>query len=86
MVKGISKQVIVVHPTGKDFFEQAIFILKPEHVGTGISDEQLIQQAKCAIRNLNPDAAHKYVKWKSLLYALIGGAVSCGIWTIFLLL
>ena len=35
MVKGISRQVIVVHSPDPKLFEQAIFILKDEAVGQG---------------------------------------------------
>ena len=46
MVKGISKQVILVHSPGEELFEQAIFILKDEAVEKGITDEMLLQQAR----------------------------------------
>ena len=35
MVKGISRQVIVVHSPDPKLFEQAIFILKDNAVGVG---------------------------------------------------
>lgn len=44
MVKGVSRQVIVVEPAGQEIFEQAIFLLKdgvPE-----VSEERLLQEAK----------------------------------------
>lgn len=50
MVKGISRQVIVVHSPGEELFDQAIFILKDNAVGQGITDEKLMQEAKQAIR------------------------------------
>lgn len=37
MVKGISRQVIVVHSPDPKLFEQAIFILKDNAVGEGIT-------------------------------------------------
>ena len=47
MVKGISRQVIVVHSPDKKLFEQAIFILKDEAVGQeGITDEDLMKEAQ----------------------------------------
>lgn len=47
MVKGISRQVIVVHSPDPKLFEQAIFILKDDAVGQeGITDELLIKEAK----------------------------------------
>ena len=44
MVKGISRQVIVVEPAGQEIFEQAIFILKD--TAPKISEDQLLQEAK----------------------------------------
>ncbi len=38
MVKGISRQVIVVQGPEPKLFEQAIFILKDEAVSQGITD------------------------------------------------
>ena len=47
MVKGISKQVIVVQSTDEKLFEQAIFILNEKAVGTeGITDETLMKEVK----------------------------------------
>ncbi len=46
MVKGISRQVIVIHPQNEKLFDQAIFILKDNAVGkNGITDEQLLKEA-----------------------------------------
>ena len=47
MVKGISKQVIVVHAPEEKLFEQAIFILNENAVGQqGVTDELLMKEAK----------------------------------------
>lgn len=43
MVKGISRQVIVVHSPDPKLFEQAIFILKDGQ--KGVSDEALLKEA-----------------------------------------
>ena len=51
MVKGISRQVIVVHAPEPKLFEQAIFILKDNALGQdGVTDELLLQEAKKLIR------------------------------------
>lgn len=50
MVKGISRQVIVVQSPDPKLFEQAIFILKDTAVGEGITDEVLLKEARQAIR------------------------------------
>ncbi len=51
MVKGISRQVIVVHSPDPKLFEQAIFILKDGAVGEGITDEALVKEAQQVIRS-----------------------------------
>lgn len=50
MVKGISRQVIVVHSPEPKLFEQAIFILREDASEKGITDEQLLKEAKQAMR------------------------------------
>lgn len=50
MVKGITRQVIVVQSPGKEIFDQAIFILKDSAVKEGVTDEKLLREAKRCIR------------------------------------
>lgn len=50
MVKGISRQVILVQSPDPKLFDQAIFILKDEAVGKGITDEALLKEAQQVIR------------------------------------
>ena len=51
MVKGVSKQVIVVHSPDKTIFDQAIFILKDKAVGEGVTEEALMKEAERIIRS-----------------------------------
>ncbi len=52
MVKGISRQVIVVHSPDPKLFEQAIFILKDGVVSQeGITDDVLLREAKQILGN-----------------------------------
>ena len=46
MVKGVSRQVIVVKEPDPRFFEQAIFILKEDAFGQGVTAEQVLQEAR----------------------------------------
>ena len=48
MVKGISRQVILVHSPDRKLFEQAIFILR-EDAGE-VTEAQLLKEAERAIR------------------------------------
>lgn len=50
MVKGTSRQVIVVQTPDPKLFEQAIFILKDDAVNEGITEEALLREAQQAIR------------------------------------
>ena len=83
MVKGISRQVIVVHSPDPKLFDQAIFILKDEAVGKGITEEALLKEAQQVIRG-----PHK--KKKLYLYGPVwacGGALVTGLaWLLTILL
>lgn len=51
MVKGISRQVIVVNSPEQKLFEQAIFILNDEAVAKGVTDEMLLKSAEKLLRS-----------------------------------
>ena len=79
MVKGISRQVILVHSPETDLFEQAIFILKDS--ADSVTDEMLLKEAKRLINNPRKKRRHIGPVWAC------GGAALTGIvWllTIFL--
>ena len=70
MVKGVSKQVIVVHAPDEKLFEQAIFILKENAVdGGGVTDDALLKEAK---RLIGVSGRRKKGLW------LTGPAWACG--------
>jgi len=76
MVKGISRQVIVVQSPDPKLFEQAIFILKED--AQGVTDEALLKEADRVIRG--PLAGRK--KRKLYLYGPVwacGGAALTGL-------
>lgn len=70
MVKGISRQVILVHAPDTQLFEQAIFILKDN--SDAITDEMLLKEAKKII-----NAPRKSKKTIGPLWAF-GGALLTG--------
>ena len=86
MVKGISRQVIVVHSPDRKLFEQAIFILNEHAVGTeGITDELLLKEAQQAIRS----AGGEKKRWHRVSGPVwaFGGAALTGIaWLLTMLL
>ena len=76
MVKGVSRQVILVHAPGEELFDQAIFILKDTAVSKGVTDEMLLKQAQQVIRS---GAGKKRKLW---LYGPVwacGGAMLTGL-------
>lgn len=79
MVKGISRQVILVHPPETELFEQAIFILKDNR--KEVTDEALLKEAK---RILNAPKGKKHLAGP--VWACCGAALTGIIWlfTIFL--
>ena len=51
MVKGISRQVILVQSPEPKLFEQAIFILKDDALKEGVTDEVLLKEAQAILRS-----------------------------------
>lgn len=83
MVKGIQRQVIVVQSPDRNLFEQAIFIIKDGQ--KGISDEELLREAKRLIGNPNYSKRAKWYHYGPV-WAVAGGFVSSMIWVAILLL
>lgn len=84
MVKGISRQVIVVHAPDPKLFEQAIFILKDGAMDTGgVTDEQLLKEARQLIR----ESANKGRRnIRGPLWAAGGAALTGILWALTILL
>ena len=85
MVKGISRQVIVVQSPDPEMFEQAIFILKDEAIGkSGVTEEMLLREAN---RMINRPASNK--RFRILQFGpawACGGAILTGlVWLLTLL-
>ena len=80
MVKGTSRQVIVVHSPGEELFDQAIFILKDKAVGQGITDEKLLKEAKAVIHGANREDETPWMYGP--LWACGGAAVTAVLWLI----
>ena len=72
MVKGISRQVILVDSPDTKLFEQAIFILKDN--AEGITDEMLLKEARRVInrpKNARPFRGAAWACGGALLTAII---------------
>ena len=82
MVKGISKQVIVVHSQDRKLFDQAIFILSDDATkNEGVTDDMLLREANKLIR-------HPYSREKEnvllprVLFAALGALLTGAVWVI----
>lgn len=71
MVKGTSRQVIVVKSPDRKLFEQAIFILRED--AEGVSDEMLLQEAQLAAQQASRRLVPHRAVWA------FGGAVVTGL-------
>ncbi len=78
MVKGITKQVVLVRPQEKRLFEQAIFILRDDQAA-GVSEQALLQEATQAAMNV-PAGGRRRALW-----LLLGALCASGVWTAILL-
>lgn len=81
MVKGISKQVIVVHSQDRTLFDQAIFILSDRAIRKeGITDSMLLREADRLVRHAVPTRKRNLL-WK-ISYFLAGAMLSTLLWLI----
>ena len=76
MVKGISRQVIMVDAPEPKLFEQAIFILKDDL--EGVSDEALLKEAQQVIHGQDKAARKRHI-WLYGAFWAAAGALATGI-------
>lgn len=81
MVKGVSRQVIVVHAQDTEMFEQAIFILKDN--AKTYTDEALLKEAK---RLLHSSAPTRRLGAYGPVWACAGAVTTAFIWLLTVLL
>lgn len=77
MVKGISRQVIVVQSPDQKLFEQAIFILRDDQ--PPVSDEVLLKEAKRLI-NMPPKGKGKQMYLPGPVWACSGALLTAAVW------
>ena len=83
MVKGVSRQVIVVHSPDPKLFEQAIFILRDEVVGQeGITDDLLLKEARQAIRSPGKPMKRRKLYFYGPVWACGGAMVTGIVWLV----
>ena len=83
MVKGITRQVYVVHSPDKKLFEQAIFVLRED--AAEVTDEMLLQEAQRAIRQPGGEKRRSLSAYGPV-WACGGAAVTGLIWLMTVLL
>ena len=86
MVKGISRQVIVVNAPEPKLFEQAIFILKDSVLKEGITDEILMKEAQKLIRGHSTHPQKRRFYLHGAFWAMAGAVMTGIIWLITVLL
>lgn len=83
MVKGISRQVIVVHAPDPKLFEQAIFILREDALAQGgITEEVLLKEAGKLVNSSQKRRSRPH----GVLYALAGALLVGLAWVITVLI
>ena len=76
MVKGISRRVVVVDSPDQRYFEQAIFIVRNDAAGEGVTAQALVEEARRVARNYAGGDHGRFSRaWRELtpaVYPLIG--------------
>lgn len=73
MVKGTTRQVLVVRPQESDLFEQAIFLLREEALEQhGVTEQALLEEAAALPPHRRPHDRAAGIP--ALLYAAMGAA------------
>ena len=83
MVKGISKQVIVVHSPDKELFDQAIFILRDEAVEKGFTEDLLLKEAR---KTICTSGRKRYLRYYGPVWACGGAMATAAVWLLTILL
>jgi hypothetical protein len=78
MVKGISRQVIVVDTPEPKLFEQAIFILKDDM--EGVTDEALLKEAQQMIHSRDKSDRKRHIWLYGAFWAAAGALATAAVW------
>ena len=76
MVKGISRRVVVLDSPDQRFFEQAIFIVRNDAAGEGVSSRELVEEARRVAHRYASGSGNRFGRgWRALnpaAYVLMG--------------
>ena len=80
MVKGISRRVVVVDSPDRRYFEQAIFIVRNDAAGEGVSARELVEEARRGAQEYTGGAGlrKRMDQMPPVLWSLTG-AGACGL-------
>ena len=82
MVKGISRRVVVVESPDQRFFEQAIFIVRNDAAGRGVTSRELVEEARRVAKNYAGGGKNsgRLGALHPAVYALMGAAAIGFVW------
>lgn len=88
MVKGISRRVVVVDSPDRRYFEQAIFIVRNDAAGEGVSARELVEEARRVAQEYTGGAGlqKRINQLPPVLWALTGAGVCALVWLLVSLL
>lgn len=86
MVKGVSRQVIVVHAPEPKLFDQAIFILNENAAQNGITEEALLKEAEHVIRTGSQCERRRKIYYYGAFWAGAGALAMGAVWLAAILL
>lgn len=82
MVKGVSRQVVVIDSPDQKLFEKAIFIVRNDALREGVTARALVQEARRVAKNCSGEQKRESL-WNRLLpwiSACIGGGLVAAMW------
>ena len=84
MVIGISRRVVVVDSPDQRFFEQAIFIVRNDAGGEGVTARELVEEARRVARGYTGGSrlSRAWRELNPLVYTLIGAGSIGLVWLI----
>lgn len=85
MVKGVTKQVVVVRCPDTKFFDQAIFMVRDDFL-TGVDSEKILKEAcRAADGYIRENVEHKSHRWRFVVPALAAAGTVAALVLLFLL-
>ena len=85
-LKGVARRVVIVRSPPESVFEQAIFIVRNDAAGEGITSRELVEEARRVAHNYASSGTSRFSsRWRTLnpiVYTLIGAGTIGLAWLI----